>query len=502
MIGKFLPRANDKFSTTLSAEANIGDTTLSLSAPLANYPTYIVLEPGTSNEEERYVSSQTGSVVTIDALTKQHLLGANVQNLNNKEFHNTIAGLYEVDHNSDGTHQISNFGLKDYIVSGLSISVTTSTLIATIGTGAAFIAGKYYSSLPGDGGHTYTASKDTYVDLDNTGAYHYLPVANGATAPSLTANAIRIAKVVSNATAIVVANQGLRQDNIFVYPTTPFYGIDGYQLLEDAIAKTNIGTIGLADYVKSGFGFTSQSGLSVTIALGIAFIGGKQYSIASDGGHTYAINTDTYIDVDKMGNYTYASVSNNAAAPSLTANTIRVGKVVTNGTVIASTVQSGVCSNGVLIYPSSPIQGIVASQLSQSAGILPTQLATQTYTLLDNVQVTGTSTGYSAASSTSTTVYSGSFTSHGGVLKLFVNQSGLATTSQIVRLYAKIDSGTPIEIGHTNGSNITLGAVLTFTGIPAGAHTLTYYISQDAGGGTGSIGAFTTGSITLTETMA
>lgn len=51
---------------------------------------------------------------------------------------------------------------------------------------------------------TYTASKDTYVDIDpvSNGTVIYTEVANGAAAPALTAGYIRVAKVVTSGAAI------------------------------------------------------------------------------------------------------------------------------------------------------------------------------------------------------------------------------------------------------------------------------------------------------------
>ena len=49
---------------------------------------------------------------------------------------------------------------------------------------------------------TYTASRDTYLDLTQTGVYTKVEVANGATQPSVTANSIRLATVVTNGTQI------------------------------------------------------------------------------------------------------------------------------------------------------------------------------------------------------------------------------------------------------------------------------------------------------------
>lgn len=54
---------------------------------------------------------------------------------------------------------------------------------------------------------------------------------------------------------------------------------------------------------------------------------------------TYAPLSDTYTDIDDTGNFTRIAVANGAAAPALTANSIRLEKVVTSGTAITSVVR-------------------------------------------------------------------------------------------------------------------------------------------------------------------
>jgi len=53
---------------------------------------------------------------------------------------------------------------------------------------------------------TFTASKDTYVDLGDDGVITYTEVANNAASPSLASNAIRIAVVITGATTIASQN--------------------------------------------------------------------------------------------------------------------------------------------------------------------------------------------------------------------------------------------------------------------------------------------------------
>jgi hypothetical protein len=54
---------------------------------------------------------------------------------------------------------------------------------------------------------TYTASKDTYVDIGVDGTVDYSEVANGAASPALAASHIRVAKVVTSGAAITSVTQ-------------------------------------------------------------------------------------------------------------------------------------------------------------------------------------------------------------------------------------------------------------------------------------------------------
>ena len=87
----------------------------------------------------------------------------------------------------------------DFVVSGL-LPATSTTLTSDISAGVAYISG--VRVVKAATSHTYIASKDTYVDLDSQGNYHFVEVANGATEPATTADSIRLAKVVTDASAI------------------------------------------------------------------------------------------------------------------------------------------------------------------------------------------------------------------------------------------------------------------------------------------------------------
>ena len=88
--------------------------------------------------------------------------------------------------------------INDFVVSG-TVPATSTTLTTTIPNQIAYVLGQRVDKASED--HTFTASKDTYIDLSNTG-YTYVEVANAAAAPAVTANSIRLFKVVTDASAI------------------------------------------------------------------------------------------------------------------------------------------------------------------------------------------------------------------------------------------------------------------------------------------------------------
>jgi hypothetical protein len=88
------------------------------------------------------------------------------------------------------------------LVSG-AIPATSITLISNISSGVAYILG-IRIVIPTTS-HTYTASSDTYFDIAPVGTLVFTTVANGAVAPAIATNHLRISKVVTNATAIITA---------------------------------------------------------------------------------------------------------------------------------------------------------------------------------------------------------------------------------------------------------------------------------------------------------
>ncbi len=89
--------------------------------------------------------------------------------------------------------------IPDQPISGL-LPATSGTLTSTISAGVAYVQGVRVSVIAT--ANTYVANRDTYVDLSSAGVYTFVAVTNGAGVPAVTANNMRVAKVVTSGSAI------------------------------------------------------------------------------------------------------------------------------------------------------------------------------------------------------------------------------------------------------------------------------------------------------------
>jgi hypothetical protein len=74
---------------------------------------------------------------------------------------------------------------------------------------------------------TFTASKDTYIDVDSTGTLVYTEVANNAASPALAANSVRVGIIITGATTIASAasvNQG-QEDKVLPIASSIAYTV-------------------------------------------------------------------------------------------------------------------------------------------------------------------------------------------------------------------------------------------------------------------------------------
>lgn len=104
------------------------------------------------------------------------------------------------------------YDVKDHVMTGCTWTGDAygSTRYASMTSGVVCIGGKVVV-VDSVANRLFTASKDTYIDVDNTGALYYSEVANNAASPSLTAGRLRVAIIVTGASNIANAgsiNQG------------------------------------------------------------------------------------------------------------------------------------------------------------------------------------------------------------------------------------------------------------------------------------------------------
>jgi hypothetical protein len=107
----------------------------------------------------------------------------------------------------------------DFVASGAVWSIS-SGLAGTMTSGVVYIGGRrvVVSAITT---RNFTASKDTYVSVNNAGVVSYSEVANGAAAPALPADSVWLAIVVTDGTGITAVKLfGSGLSGTVIYPTT------------------------------------------------------------------------------------------------------------------------------------------------------------------------------------------------------------------------------------------------------------------------------------------
>lgn len=135
---------------------------------------------------------------------------------------------------------------------------------------------------------TYVGSRDTYVDLSQTGVYTATAVTNGAAAPAVAANSARIAKVVTDVTEITsITDLANRRLASLVIPTN--YR-SGAIVSKDSTATVTIlpGTIEINNSMI-------ENGSTTTLNLATA-------GDWAGGSSLRAVNTFGFVGVDSSGN--------------------------------------------------------------------------------------------------------------------------------------------------------------------------------------------------------
>jgi hypothetical protein len=105
---------------------------------------------------------------------------------------------------------------SDFTYTGM-LPVTDASLTSNISAGVSYVNGLRIEKNAT--ANTYTASKDTYVYISQTGTYVFSEVANGASAPSTPANSLLLAKAVTSGSAITSVSD-LRTTSIAITATS------------------------------------------------------------------------------------------------------------------------------------------------------------------------------------------------------------------------------------------------------------------------------------------
>jgi hypothetical protein len=160
--------------------------------------------------------------------------------------------------------------ISDYIYSG-GVVAQVSGLDGSFSNIVYYVAGIRYS-VTSVANKTYLASKDTYVDIGIDGTVDYNDVANGAAAPALAANHLRVAKVVTNGSAITsVSQSGADSLNNQIYPNNHngFGSSKTWTLSPTGFSgsPTSSGS-NYSQYGKWVFGYIDISGTSNTTGMG------------------------------------------------------------------------------------------------------------------------------------------------------------------------------------------------------------------------------------------
>ena|SRR3990167_1828164 len=161
-----------------------------------------------------------------------------------------------------------------------------------------------------------------------------------------------------------------------------------FNITTDSVSAGNLTQGGV---VESGCVPADDTDLTSDISACVAYINGYRVSKSATA-QTYVASRDGYLDLSQTGVYTLTSVTLGAAQPSVASNSVRLAKVVTNGTEITSVTSLYTTRVPGLIVPANYRDGCFVSRDSATTiTVLPgsyeinnsmvTKTATTTLTL-------------------------------------------------------------------------------------------------------------------------
>lgn len=138
----------------------------------------------------------------------------------------SLVSTGDVQLRSTSLETIASERFFDHVASGCvwSGDAYGSTRAASMTSGVVYINGKRVT-IAAVTARSFTASKDTYIDVDNTGTITYTEVANNAASPALSANNIRLGIIVTGASNIAnvgSVNQGEETKVLPIASSVPY----------------------------------------------------------------------------------------------------------------------------------------------------------------------------------------------------------------------------------------------------------------------------------------
>jgi len=292
-----------------------------------------------------------------------------------------------------------------------------------------------------------------------TGAVNYINIGNSSTGNAPTISVLGTDNNIS--LNLVPKGSGKVQDN-------------GTNLIDFRASFTN--------FVNTGCVWSTASGLVGAMTLGLLFINGVEYFPGAIVSHTFGASVDTYVDYTVGTGITYIAVANNAASPTLAANSIRLAIVISGASAISSinqgqfNVTAPVASSiiysvsdslGNRIYPSNPNPGLIG--YAQITSNITTQSTSAT-------QAPGLSTAIIVPDSVTNLIVTcdgGNFTVSSGAKNIY-----------LTLWRGAVGSGT--QIGGTQVTQLTAGYSVSM-GIhgvdrpPTGINTYNFGYATDSG---------------------
>lgn len=202
------------YSTTLTGDITSGTLTIGLATVPTPSSGVLVIEPDSTTSREVIVYTSKGaSTITCPSdgrgysgtSAAAHLTGSTVIMAPVDKWFTALAS------GELSTDPMRTEHFVDYFASGCvwSADAAGSTRNASMTSGVAYVNGRRLT-LAAVSSRSFTASKDTYIDVsdngDGTGLITYNEVSNNAASPSLAANNVRLAIVTTGASNIATAN--------------------------------------------------------------------------------------------------------------------------------------------------------------------------------------------------------------------------------------------------------------------------------------------------------